>query len=81
MMNTTLLLKEIKNLKEIVDVSLTEDSEIVTFQDIKEQAIIQFLMDGVKECRDKLQTSTHPQELMIRLNVYKELLKLYEVKT
>ncbi len=75
-----LLIKEINNLQEIVENSLKEDMDVMTFHEIKEQVIINYLLESVQQCKGKLQTSTNPQELVTKINCYKELLKLYGVE-
>lgn len=79
-MSNLLLLREIQNLKEVIDESLQENSSIVTSYEIKENNIITQLLGNVKECRGKLQTSTNPNDLIVKLEVYKEMLQLYGVK-
>lgn len=66
-------------MQDIVDNSLTEDSEIVTIYELREQAIIEHIKECLKFCEGRVQKSCHPNEYITRVKVYKELLELYGV--
>ena len=79
MVSNSLVLKEIKNLQEIVDKSINDDSEIMAMHELREQEIIKALYNSLDECRGKLQVTNAPNFYMGRISALKECLRLYGV--